>query len=304
VNLGNFDLRLLRVFDALMSEGNVTRAAARLALTQSATSQALAKLRSAFGDPLFVRSGQVMRPTAKAAAIAAPVREALELIAATLISSQVFDPGTSRRTFRVAATDHALMLFLPGLAKRAAALAPGIQIVTSTMSPDRGLEYVRDGRIDLLIAYFVVTKVPENFRTRLFFRDSYRVLARKGHPQFHGCMTLDAFAAARHVVVAPRDIWQPGPMDFALEQAGLRRDIRVMVPHYGVVAHVVAETDLVATVPARAAARMAGGLPISSFRPPLEVASFKLEMAWDERRHHDAGHKWLRDQLIEIGRSL
>ena len=304
MNLRNFDLRLLRVFDALMEEGNVTRAASRLNLTQSATSQALAKLRSALGDPLFVRSGQGMHPTAKAAAMAAPVREALELISTAVSASQAFDPKTSRRAFRVGATDHALMLFLPGLAKRVASSAPGVQLITTAVSPDRGLDYIREGRIDLLIAYFVVTKVPGNFRTRPFFRDTYRVLARKGHPQFRSRISLDTFARAGHVVVAPRETWQPGPMDLALAQAGLKRDIRVMVPHYMVVPYVVAETDLVATLPSRAAIRLTRGLPIQTFRPPLEVASFRLEMAWDERHHHDPAHKWLRELLTELGKSL
>lgn len=302
MNPRNFDLRLLRVFDALMAEGNVTRAATRLNLTQSATSQALAKLRDALGDPLFVRAGQAMHPTARAAAMAAPVREALGLIATAVTSSQLFDPKSARLAFRIAATDHALMLLLPGLARRVATQAPGVQLITSAVSPDRGLEYIREGRIDLLIAYFVVTKVPGNFRTRLFFRDTYKVLARKGHPQFRSRMTLAAFARAGHVVVAPRDNWQPGPMDYALAQAGLKRDIRVMVPHYMVAPYVVAETDLVATVPSRAAARMARGLPIVAYKPPLEVASFKLEMAWDERHHHDPAHTWLREQLIDLGR--
>jgi len=163
------------------------------------------------------------------------------------------------------------MMFLPGLAKRIAHEAPGIRLITTAVSPDRGLEYIRDGRIDLLIAYFVVTKVPGNFRTRLLFRDSYRVLARRDHPQFRTRMTLEGFAQAGHVVVAPRDSWSPGPMDYALAQAGLKRDIRIMVPHYMVVPYVIAETDLIATVPARAAARMTRSLPIRSFRPPLEV---------------------------------
>ncbi len=303
MNLRNFDLRLLRVFDALMVEGNVTRAAARLNLTQSATSQALAKLRIALGDPLFVRTGQAMHPTAKAAAMAAPVRAALELISTAVRSSQVFDPKTARLAFRIAATDYALLLLLPSLAKRIATLAPGVQLITTALSPDRGLEYIRDGRIDLLIAYFVVTKVPGNFRTRPFIRDSYRILVRKGHPKFRNHMTLGAFAQVGHVVVAPRDTWQPGPMDLALAQAGLKRDIRVMVPHYLVAPYVVAATDLVATVPARAAARMIRGLPVVSYKPPLEVAGFKLEMAWDERHHHDPAHRWLRDQLTELGKA-
>src|SRR5262245_26534047 len=173
MNIYSFDIRLLRVFDALITEGNVTRAAARLNLTQSATSQALAKLRNSLGDPLFVRVGQAMQPTAKAAAMASQVRQALEMMSQALDAATEFDPSRSRRSFRIAATDYSLLALLPELVRRVVRSAPGIQLITSAVSPDRGLDYIRDGRIDLLIAYFVVTRVPKNFRSRLLLKDTY-----------------------------------------------------------------------------------------------------------------------------------
>lgn len=299
-----FDLRLLRVFDALMVERSVTQAAARLHLTQSAVSQALAKLRDAFADPLLVRSGHSMVPTAKALAMEAPLRQALETMSATLHAGVAFDPATSRRSFRVATTDYTLMELLPRLAKRVLERAPGIELNFASVNLDRGFESIRDGRIDLLIAYFVVTKVPPNFRKRQLFRDSYVVLARKGHPRFKAGMTLTAFAAAEHIVAAPRDNWLPWPLDAALAKSHLKRKIRIRVPQYLLIPYVVAETDLVATIPARAAAYIKGRLPIDVFSVPLDVASIRVEMSWDERLHHDPAHKWLRNQLFEVCRTL
>lgn len=299
-----FDLRLLRIFDVLMSERNVTQAATRLHLTQSAVSQALAKLRTSVGDPLFVRTGHSMVPTAKALAMAAPLRQALEMMSATLEATVAFDPVSSRRSFRVATTDYTLMELLPKLARKVQKRAPEIELVVSSVNLDRGFESIRDDRIDLLIAYFVVTKIPSNFRKRQLFRDSYVVLARKGHPKFKDGMTLAAFAEADHIVVAPRDTWLPWPLDAALARTKLKRNIRIRVPHYMLVPYVVADTDLVATIPARAAAYIKGKLPVDVFSVPLDVSSFKVEMTWDERHHHDPAHRWLRNLLFEIAKEL
>lgn len=297
MQIQNFDLRLLRVFDALILEGNVTKAAMRLHLTQSAISQALAKLRAAFGDPLFVRTGSSMQPTARAIAMSAPIRQALESIGSALEGSLVFHPEKARRSFRIATTDYLSAILLPGLVSRISADAPGINLVATSVSPDRGLDYIREGRIDLLIAYFVVTKVPDNFRKRQLFKDSYVVMTRRGDRRFRSGLSLEEFGRAEHVVIAPRENWLPGPLDTSLAKLGLKRKIRVMVPHYMVVPHIVAETDLIATVPASAAARIASGLRIRVFPLPLDVAPFNVEMAWDERHHHDPGHKWLRNAI-------
>lgn len=287
-----------------MAEGNVTRAAMRLHLTQSATSQALAKLRDAFGDPLFVRSGQAMKPTARAAAMAQPIRGALETMWSALEGSLAFDPAKSRRSFRIATTDYLSAIVLPRLVSRVAQTAPGIKLITSSVSPDRGLDYIREGRIDLLIAYFVVTRVPGNFRKRQLFKDSYAVLTRKRDRRFRSGITLAAFSEAEHVVVAPRDHWLPGPLDAALGKRNLKRKIRVMVPHYMVVPHIVAETDLIATVPASAAERMRFGLPIRVFALPVDVAAFNVEMTWDERLHNDPAHKWLRNAISAVSKPI
>lgn len=300
----DFDLRLLRVFDALITERSVTQAASRLHVTQSAMSQALAKLRAALGDPLFVRTGKTMAPTAKALAMARPLQQALEIMRTTLHASMAFDPTASGRAFRIATTDYTLLELLPKLAKRIEQRAPGVEIVVSSVNLDRGFELIRDDRVDLLIAYFVVTKVPPNFRKRQLFRDSYVVLARSGHPRLRGGLSLSAYAQAGHIVVAPRDTWLPWPLDAALAKSRLKRDIRIRVPHYLLVPYVVADTDLIATVPARVAAYVKGKLPVEVFDVPLAVPDFKIEMTWDERHHHDPAHKWLRTMLYEIGRTL
>ena len=299
-----FDLRLLRVFDALMMDRNVTLAAARLHLSQSAVSQALAKLRAALGDPLFVRTGHVMAPTAKALAMSVPIRQALETLSATLDTSLVFDPLQSRRSFRIATTDYSLMVLLPKLAKLVAAHARNVELIFSSVNLSRGAESIREGSIDLLIAYFVVTKMPSNFRTRQLFRDSFVVLARKGHPKFRSGMTLAAFTEADHIVVAPRDTWLPGPMDIALSKIRLKRKIRILVPNYMLVPYVVAGTDLIATVPMRTLAHIKAKIPVETFPVPIDVASVRVEMAWDERHHHDPAHKWLRGLLIDISKTL
>jgi DNA-binding transcriptional LysR family regulator len=135
-----FDLRLLTVFDVLMAESNVTHAAARLHLTQSAVSQSLAKLRSALGDPLFVRTGHVMEPTAKARAIAGPIRQALETITATLDTSLAFDAARSRRSFRIATTDYGLIVLLPKLAKSLSEHSRYIELIFSAVQLNRGAE--------------------------------------------------------------------------------------------------------------------------------------------------------------------
>jgi DNA-binding transcriptional LysR family regulator len=299
MNLNTFDLRLLRVLDALLVDGSVTRAAARLNLTQSAVSQALSKLRVVLGDPLFVRVGNAMQPTARARAMAQPVREALVLIAAALDEASVFDPSVSTHTFRLAATDHSLLTFFPQLVRRLARIAPRVRLVASSVNPDHGLDYIREGRIDLLVAYFVVTPVPKNFRSRLLHGDTYTVLARTGHPRIRSRLTLDQYAREGHVVVGPRDSWHPGPVDAALARIGRSRDIRVLVPYYLIVPHLIAGADLIATVPTQMARSFLPRLPIRRHPLPLEVTDFRLEMVWDERHHRDPAHLWLRE---EIGR--
>src|SRR5262249_24452161 len=144
--------------------------------------------------------------------------------------------------------------------------------------------------------------VPKHFHSRLLLSDAYTVLARKHHPTISGRMTQAAFAGAGHVVVAPRDSFQRGPLDSVLSSAGLRRHIRVMVPYYLIVPHVVA-TNLIATVPSGTAASFQG-LPIREYPLPFEVPNFRVEMVWDERIHADPAHKWLRDEIGTVSTTL
>ena len=219
------------------------------------------------------------------------------------IDTTTFDPIKSRRSFRLAATDYALLVLLPELVRRVGRAAPGIQLVTSAVNPDLGLDYIREGRIDLLLAYFVVTRVPKHFHSRPLLNDTYTVLARKDHPRISGRLTQAAFAGAGHVVVAPRDSFQRGPLDSALSNAGFKRDIRVMVPYYLIVPHVVATTNRIAVVPSRTAESFRG-VPIREYPLPFDVPDFRVEMVWEERNHGDRAHKWLREELAATSAAI
>jgi DNA-binding transcriptional LysR family regulator len=302
MNGRNLDLRLLRVFDALISEGNVTRAGIRLHLTQSAISQALAKLREEARDPLFIRVGGAMRPTAKALAMSEPIKEALSMVTQAFEVAAGFDPASAVQSFRIATTDHTLMLLLPRLAKHIGQLAPGIHLAALTMGHEQGFAQMRDGHVDMLIANFAVTRIPDSFHLSPLFSDKFIVIARHGHPRLHAGMTTADYAREEHIVVAPRGLWDPGPIDRVLEREGLTRNIRIMVPHYSVVPLVVADTDLIATVPASVTLGSLSG--VQSFRPPQALPNFKVEMVWDERHHHDPGHRWLRTLISELGKGM
>jgi len=300
----NLDLRLLRVFDALLSEGNATRAGLRLHLTQSAVSQALAKLREEAHDPLFVRVGQTMRPTAKALAMSEPIKEALTQVERAFEVAAGFDPAHSVKSFRIATTDHTLMLLLPRLAKRIGQIAPGIALDAVAVGHEESFTLMRDGSVDLMIANFVVTKIPENFRAMQLFKENFIIIARAGHPRLSTQMTLADYANEEHIVVAPRGHWLPGPVDRVLSREGLKRRIRIKVPHYSVVPHVVGDTDLVATVPASVGLPPTAPLSVRTFAAPSALPHFKVEMVWDERHHCDPGHRWIRRLIVDLGKEL
>lgn len=300
----NLDLRLLRVFDALFSEGNATRAGLRLHLTQSAVSQALAKLREEAHDPLFVRVGPTMRPTAKALAMSQPIREALTQVERAFEVAAVFDPAHSVKSFRIATTDHTLMLLLPRLAKRIGEIAPGIALDAVATGHEESFAQMREGGIDLLIANFVVTRIPENFHALQLFKENFIVIAREGHPRLSTQMTLADYAGEEHIVVAPRGHWLPGPIDRVLSREGLKRRIRIKVPHYSVVPHVVGDTDLVATVPASVGLPPGALRSVRTFPAPSALPRFKIEMVWNERHHCDPGHRWIRSLIADVGKEL
>lgn len=292
-SLRTMDLNLLRALDALLDERNVTRAAARLALTQPAMSGILQRLREAFGDPLFVRGQRGMVPTARALALAAPVKGVLADIDA-LLQPPVFDPGQSTLTLSIAATDYALRaIALPFLAALRAS-APFIRVALVPVDSVQGQGQLERGEIDL--ALITTASTPPELHARPLFDEHYVCVMRAGHPAAHGELTLDRFCALEHALVSFTGARFEGVTDEALARLGRRRRVSLSVASFLILPEILRASDLVAVVPSRLAQGIDG---IVVRAAPLAIAGFTKVMAWHERNHHDLGQRWIRALLVQ-----
>ncbi|WP_426193194.1 LysR family transcriptional regulator [Massilia sp. DWR3-1-1] len=291
------DLNLLVVFQEVYQQRQISAAARRLALTQSAVSNALARLRRTFDDELFVRTGAGMQPTPLAEHLAGPIAAALASVGEALRRPAPFVALTSERQFVIAMTDVAEIYFMPPLIERCRALAPGVRLATVRPAGTDLKTAMEAGRIDLAIGAF--EHVSSALFQRRLFRQSCVTMFRAGHPLGQGRPTLKKFQAARHLLVAGAD----SPYDRInelLEQAGVRTDSRYQVPHFTAVPYIVASTDLVVTVPEKLAQRAAAPFGLSYIRPPLHLPMLQTNMFWHRRYGDDGGNVWLRDCIGAI----
>lgn len=291
------DLNLLLLFQRLHETRSVSRAAEGLGLTQPAASNALARLRRALGDPLFVPTPAGMLPTPRAQQLAVPVGEALALLHGALAPRQRFAPAATAREFRLGMSDIGEIYFLPRLMERLAAEAPGVTLSTVRDTAVDLKPALVQGQIDLAIG--LLPQLRGGFHQRELFAQRYVCLLRRGHPQLQPSrrrLTLEAFAAAEHlgVVAAGTGHFK---VDEMLERAGIRRNVRLTVPHFVAIGHILAVTDLVATVPERLAQRLAEPFGLAVVEHPARLPEAPIKLFWHARMHQDAGNAWLR-QLI------
>jgi DNA-binding transcriptional LysR family regulator len=295
VNLAAIDLNLLLVLDALLAERSVTRAGAAIGLSQPATSNALARLRALFDDPLLVRDKDGMRPTPRAAALAGPLKQALATLRHALAETATFDPASAQATINLGLTDYGALVVLPPLLRALHARAPGIDV--RVRSPVGGMhEALATGKIDLAIA--PGGQVPPRFHRQRLFGDTLCSILRARHPLVRGRLTLAKFLRAEHVVVSFGE--DRAPLDELLQRRGLSRRIALYVPHFAVVPHVVLATDLVATIPERLARNLAslGGMRV--VRTPVELPGFEMSLVWHDHQHDDPARRWVRGLLAEL----
>lgn len=301
------DLNLLRVLDVLFEERGVTRAAARLGMTQSAVSHALARLRESLQDPLFVRTPQGMLPTARAEALAAPLRAALRGVEDALTGAQTkddFDPQTAKKTFSLSTADYAGFLLLPRLAQKLEREAPFIDL-TVLSATDEPVEHLENGEYDLCVGLKKHAKT--GIRIQQILADRFVTIVRKDHPAVSRGrrMTLETFVELNHLLIAPHG-WKKrrGFVDDALAELGKKRRVAMVVPHFLVAPHVIAQTDLVLTVAKRVADIFAAPFDLRILEPPIEIEPFELYQLWHERVHEDRAHAWLRRAIAEVAREL
>jgi DNA-binding transcriptional LysR family regulator len=298
----HIDLNGLVVLDALLATRSVTAAAQRLKLSQSATSHALARLRATFGDPLLVRGAGGLVPTARAEALAGPLRDALAGLQSAVTGPRPFEPATAKNRFTIAAPDYAELVMGPALTRAIGQAAPGVDL---WMRPvDDGLaEALARGDVDVGLSVVRPEYDRPGLRNRALFDERFVCIVRRGHPVLAKRWTLDRFTALDHALIAP--VGKPGgAVDRALAEQGLSRRVALLISHFLVAPFIIAQTDLVLTVPERVALTFSEQLPLAILPPPLPVPGFTITLLWHDRTHHDPAHAWLREQILAIAREL
>jgi DNA-binding transcriptional LysR family regulator len=294
MNVRELDLNLLRVFDAVLRGRSVTAAAAQLSLTQPAVSNALARLRGAFNDALFLRTPQGMAPTPFARELAEPVRQALALLESALAHGPGFDPATSSRSFRFYMSDLGQIEFLPPLLERVRRAAPQVRLEAVALEPEDIAGALAAGSLDLAVGFLPALGPP--LRRRALFKDPYLCLLRADHPI--STLTKKRFLEASHVLVTYRGGHRV--VEEALERAGVGRRIVLRVPHFTVVPMVLERTDLILTLPARVARVFERRGSLKALPPPVPIPLAEVAVHWHERFDADAGNRWLREQIAEL----
>lgn len=298
MNLSRVDLNLFVVFDAIYREGNLTRAADTLHLSQPAVSHALGRLRERFDDPLFERSGKGVAPTPLAKAIVGRVRAALQDLESTLTEGLAFDPAQARRVFTLAARDVMESTALPPLMARLQQQAPGIQLRSVRVARRDMENALSSGQIDF--SADVLLPVSDEIEHQPIGEEELVVLMRQAHPLADGEWNLEAYLSARHVLVSSRSEG-PGVEDFALTRLGKVREIALRCQNYYAAAQVVRAADLLLTLPASYAQDLVQQLPGQMIRPlPLALAPLELHLYWHRKASRDPAVMWLKEQMVDL----
>lgn len=294
-DIRSLDFNLLKAFHALLEERSVTRAAARLSLTQPAVSGMLNRLRENFDDPLFVRAQRGVIPTPRAFELAEPLQRVLRDIEAMLQPAQ-FDPASAQMTISIAGTDYSLRAvvvpFLTALRQR----APGIRVAMLPIEDDRVLSQLERGELDL--ALMTPASTPPELHARRLFDEEYVCVLRADHPAIENeTLTLERFCELDHAIVSYAGGGFRGATDAALEALGRTRRVVLSLPSFLVLPEVLRASDLVAMVPRRLIGDLAG---LALVEVPLVVPGFTKIVAWHERTHANAAQAWLRALLFEV----
>jgi DNA-binding transcriptional LysR family regulator len=296
MDLRRYDLNLLVTLEALLDEGSVTAAARRLNLSQSAVSAALDRLRTVFSDPLLVRVGNRMQPTPFAKRLQGPIKTALASVSLALALPQRFDPKRAKLTVRLGVTDYVGLMILPKFYAALSREAPGITLDVVPRPADDSLERLLAGEIDMTVK----VNPPEGrdlYSTKLL-EETFACAMRAGHPLARGRLTLERLLEYPHISVTAH-VGAAGLVDRAFAESGLRRRVPVAVAGFGSTFALLAESDLVAVVPALIGRHEKARFGLAIRPSPLPLPNYSLSLVWHQRTAHDAAHRWVREQLLD-----
>ncbi|APG86459.1 HTH-type transcriptional activator NahR (plasmid) [Sinorhizobium americanum CCGM7] len=292
IDLSRADLNLLVLFETVLDEGNVGRAAATLNLSASAVSHGLGRLRRLLNDPLFLKTPKGVVPTERARELAAPIGDILARVRSVISTADPFDSARSRRRFTIGTAD-GFSVFLPPLLDEIARKAPGIDLVVRHMQMETALSDL-DGRlIDVAIAPFY--ELPARFTAQTLHEEEFVVAARNGHP-FPKDPTLENYCRMKHLLVSPRGD-PSGIVDQLLENRGLSRRVALAVPNFMLALDLLTKTELVCVLPKRFVEMHAERYVVVTAKLPLDLGVSSIKAAVPKAALMDAGLVWLLDVL-------
>ncbi|HEY5634607.1 MAG TPA: LysR family transcriptional regulator [Burkholderiaceae bacterium] len=312
MNFRTLDLNLLRVFDEVMAERNLTRAARNLAMTQPAASNALRRLRDALGDALVTRAGYGVEPTPYALAVWPAVRDALGQLRSAVLPD-AFDPATSRATFLLAMADATAALVVPALLAAVMKQAPGVSLRVRPLTTRDPRPLLESGELNAAVGYFpgatsglvlgaMQADAPEVFGIERLYSGEYVCVMRKGHPLAGKKLTLDAYCAAQHLLVS----FSGNPFGFVDEAlAAIHRTRRIVltVNQFFTAGLVVAGSDLLTVLPRHFVRSTGLGDDIVVRKLPVAMPPVHVDLLWHRRQRDLVAHAWLRERVIHAARS-
>ncbi|RPH65221.1 MAG: LysR family transcriptional regulator [Burkholderiales bacterium] len=308
MNLRSIDLNLLTIFDAILAEGNQSRAANKLGMSQPAMSNALARLRATLDDPLFVRTAQGMTPTSRARALAAPIRQALDLVQAGLERTKrgdKFDYSSSTRSVVIAVEDYGDSVIMPRFMDWLMQTAPGVRVRIRRDPAGAALsKKLSDGSVDLAIQYFRLR--DGELHVKHLLGEEFVSMVRQDHPTVGDSLGLAQYLALPHVVfgrLGRRGI-RNSIVDRELRRLGLSRRIALQVPGFQSMPVIVQSTNFVCTLPRRMAQVYAHHFRLKTLKTPLDLPPLPLYLMWSKSMDLDPAHQWLRDSVYELCRRL
>ena len=311
IDLSRTDLNLLVLFETVMRERHVGRAAQRMNLSPSAVSHGLARLRALLSDPLFIRTPRGVTPTDRAIALEAPIAEILARVRGVVATSAPFEPRTSTRAFTIGAPDGTAAVFLPPLVEFLRKHAPRVDVRIRQLMPRQGDPSPEtawrhafaelDARA-MDLAVMPIAAVPGRFALQAMFEEDFVISARGDHPWLKK-PTLSAFAAAQHLVVSHTG--DPnGFVDIALAERGLSRRVALTAPNFMLALALLADTGLIAAVPRSIFHLHGPRFNLGCAKPPLPLPRFTLTMVAPKPALQDAGLRWLLQTLMAAGGSI
>src|SRR5882672_10501917 len=299
MNWGAFDLNLLIVFDAVMQERSVTRAGSRIGLSQPAMSHALNRLRHMLKDELFVRTPGGMVPTPRAEMLAQPLRSALSEMQLAL-EPAVFDPAASDRRFALAVNNYAAVVLAPPLVAAVSAAAPAVRL---DLRPSGTLDIIdRLDRSDLDLTVGSMASEGERFATAPLLEDPFVMVMRRGHPASRRKLSAAAFSALPHLEISSSGE-DTGFIDRWLAEGGFVRRIALRAPYLSAAA-ILVQSDMVATLSRRIAQEFVRSHPLQIREPPYDSPRVRTVMLWHRRLDRHPAHRWLRDVVLSVAKSL